>query len=110
MVSPVDVLPVKYRYKRRLGRCRTCKIINHDRLECPRAREATPPSKILASKGSGSSASVMVFMPNQPQTLMTHDVPLLTPLFTKERRQFKIREVAPFLTFQGVHHGREETE
>lgn len=44
-VSPKDVINVQYKYKRVVGRCRDCMMLNHSGQACPRTLEtATDPS------------------------------------------------------------------
>ncbi|KAM5587203.1 hypothetical protein ABKV19_005910 [Rosa sericea] len=79
-VSPVDVLTLRFRYERLLGRCRLCALLNHGGQRCPREDEVEVDT--VAEEGSsqalGPPLPAIVFRANSqpsPSLLSTFKVP-----------------------------------
>ncbi|KAL6199257.1 hypothetical protein ACLB2K_029043 [Fragaria x ananassa] len=92
-VSPEDLITVKFRYERLLGRCRDCTMINHGGgLPCPSVKE--PPSPVVSLVIQPAAPPMMVFLGN---TLISLSVPQVVALATpKEKISVSIREVPDF--------------
>ncbi|KAL6196425.1 hypothetical protein ACLB2K_032040 [Fragaria x ananassa] len=109
-VSPEDLITVKFRYERLLGRCRDCIMINHGGgLPCPSVQE--PPSPVVSPMIQSAAPPMMVFRGNTPISL---SVPQVAALATpKEKKSVSIREVPEFPSsskITSVQRGREEED
>ncbi|KAL6198880.1 hypothetical protein ACLB2K_028668 [Fragaria x ananassa] len=108
-VSPEDVIMVKFRYERLLGRCKDYAMINHGGLPCPSLQE--PPSPVVSPAIQPAAPPMMVFRDN---THVSFSVPQVADLATpKEKRSVSIREVPDFPSpskITGVRRGREEED
>ncbi|KAL6225875.1 hypothetical protein ACLB2K_004724 [Fragaria x ananassa] len=113
-VSPEDVILVKYKYKRLLGGCRICWMLNHGGRSCPHKADdvivVQPPASVAPP-----TLAPMVFRANSSQVMIPPS-PLLSylfPLFGKEKRSVQIRAILEFpspVKLAGVRHAREEDD
>ncbi|KAL6197003.1 hypothetical protein ACLB2K_032616 [Fragaria x ananassa] len=86
-VSPEDVIMVKFRYERLLGRSKDCAMINHGGFPCPSLQK--PPSPMVSQVIQLAAPPMMVFRGNTP---VSFSVPQVANLATpKEKRSVSIR-------------------
>ncbi|KAM5562530.1 hypothetical protein ABKV19_017646 [Rosa sericea] len=81
-VSPTDVLTLRFRYERLLGRCRLCALLNHGGQRCPREDESETDTVVEegSQQVSGLALPALVFRANSqpsPSLLSTFKVPNL---------------------------------
>ncbi|KAM5587295.1 hypothetical protein ABKV19_005960 [Rosa sericea] len=102
-VSPVDVLTLRFRYERLLGRCHSCAMLNHGGQRCPRVDDSEIDSVMETGSqpATGSIVPALVFRPNVQPSISSSLLSAFKVPNMLKKKSVQIREL-PELVSSGT--------